>query len=119
MPDVVYDALVGASTNLRQVTNSGFDAHLEFMGARQSGSGVISDQFLTSGSPEGQLTTVDIGGFVTAFGTVGSQVDGASILLPYQKRQSGGTFKSGSSHMTVAGITTCPVQLVPQQVPPR
>ena len=116
MPDVVYDALVGASTNLRQVTNSGFDPHLDFMNARESGNPVISDQFLSTGSPEAQLTTVDIGGFIAAFGTTGGQTDGANILVPYQKRQSGGTFKGGSTNMTVAGITTCPVQLVPQQV---
>jgi hypothetical protein len=115
MPDVVYDAIVGSSVNLRQVTQSSYDPKVESLQGRMSGSAVISDQFVVSSSPEVNLTTLDLAGFMTAFGTLGTKVsDGSNTLVPYQKRASGGTFAGGSSNFTLAG--TAPTNSVPHPV---
>jgi hypothetical protein len=117
MPDVVYDALVGPSVNLRQITNSGFDPKIESVSGRNSGSAVIADQFVVSSQPEANLSTVDIGGFLTAFGTLGAFVaSGANVTIPYQKRARGGTFVGAGANMKVNGVTDCPVVLVPQSI---
>jgi len=117
MPDVVYDALLGSGVNLRQVTNSGFDPKIESMSGRFSGAPVISDQFIVSSQPEASLSTVDIGGFLTAFGTLGTLIaSGANVTVPYQKRAKGGTFVGAGANMKVVGIADCPVVLVPQSI---
>ena len=117
MPDVVYDAILGSGVPLKQVTQSSFEPHTETMAGRMSGSGVISDQFVTSVHPEASLTTLDLAGFMAAFGTVGTLIaDGSTTLIPWQKRASGGTFSGGTSNFTVAGISNCPVLLVPESI---
>ncbi|HEY0982674.1 hypothetical protein [Schlesneria sp.] len=117
MPDVVYDAILGSGVNLRQVTNSSFDPKVESLAGRMSGAAVISDQFIVSSQPEASLSTVDIGGFLTAFGVVGAVVNnGANVTIPFQKRARAGTFVGAGANMVVKGITDCPVVLNPQTI---
>jgi len=140
MPDVVYDAQIGVdgSSNpiyLRQITQSDFDPHYNFIMGRESGSPyvaleTISDvanaaQYISDAAPEGQLTTVDIETFLTLFTPTGARVaDGSTLVIPYQKRASGGTFQSGAHHVVIrgtpaadnAGSIISPAQLIPQSV---
>lgn len=143
MPDVVYDAILGqdGSNNnqvLKQVTQSDFDPHYNIFGARNSGNPyvatytpptgntVLSAHFLESANPEAQLTTMDIGGFLTLFGALGARIaDGSLVQIPWVKRQSGGTLQSGAHHMLIQGTTSTnsittgtynPVQLVPVSI---
>ena len=114
--DVVYDCPMGAAA-LKQVTQSQFSENLEVLAGRMSGNGVISDQFLLSGSPHASVVSMDIGGALTLFGTVGSQVgNGSTVAIPYHKRASGSTFAGGATNAVVKGLASNPVQLVPQSV---
>jgi hypothetical protein len=114
--DVVYDVPIGAGTQ-RQVTQTSFSENIDVMAARMSGAPVISDQFIQSASPMAELSSVDIGGFLTNFGTVGGQIaNGSTVIVPYHKRVSGGTFQGGSSNLIVSGVVNCPVQYVPLSV---
>lgn len=142
MPDIVYDAQLGVTSEgspapiyLRQVFTSEFDPHYEVLQGRESGNPYVALQlvgesnlaanFIQSASPEAPITTADIAGFLTSFGTLGAQIPaGETVKIPYQKRQSGGTFRSGSHNMIVQGTpaadtpnsTPCPVQLIPQTI---
>ena len=114
--DVVYDCPMGGST-LRQVSSSQFQEGLDYLTGRASGSGVISDQFLQSGSPVGEVTSMDVGGFLSIFGTEGDQIaNGATVQIPYQKRVSGGTFAGAGANVLVKGLLNNPAQLVPMSV---
>ncbi len=114
--DVVYDCPMGGST-LRQVSSSQFQEGLDYLAGRASGSGVISDQFLQSGAPVGEVTSMDVGGFLSIFGTTGGKIaDGATVQIPYQKRVSGGTFAGAGANVLVKGVLNNPAQLVPMSV---
>ena len=114
--DVVYDCPMGGST-LRQVSTSQFQEGLEYLAGRPSGSGVIADQFLQSGAPVGEVTSMDVGGFLSIFGTAGGQIaNGATVQIPYQKRASGSTFAGAGANVLVKGILNNPAQLVPMSV---
>lgn len=114
--DVVYDCPMGAST-LRQVSQSGFNEGIEVMAARMSGSQSISDQFLASANPVGEVTSLDIGGFLTLFGATGALVaDGSTVSIPYHKRASGSSFASGSANLVAKGIASNPVFIEPVSI---
>lgn len=116
MVDVVYDVPLGGST-LRQVSQSQFSEGIEVLAGRMSGSPTISDQFIQSADPIGEVTSVDIGGFCSIFGVAGSLIaDGSTVQIPYHKRTNGGTFAGGSTNVLVKGVTDNPVMLVPGSI---
>ncbi len=120
--DVVYDCPLGSGVLLSQVTQSQFSENIDVLPGRMSGSGVISDQFIEGAAPHAQLTSMDIGGSLTIFGTTGSLLSGGNnVAIPYQKRASGGTFAGGSTNAVVKGAVSCPVLLMPMSVsaPPK
>lgn len=118
----VYDARLGTSGGnplyLRQVTNASVSENLRVLMGRMSGGKYASDQFIESGDPAAEITTTDIGGFLTGFGTEGTRItDGTTVIVPWRTRSSGGTHASGSTHSHVRGTgSACPVQLVPQSI---
>lgn len=116
MADVVYDAILGAN-NLRQVVSSDFNQSMELVEGRESGNPFKADQFVQSVSPEASLTTMDIGGFLTAFGLLGTLVDdGSGVVIPFAKRANGGSFAGDGANLHVIGVEDHPVFLVPQSI---
>ncbi len=114
--DVVYDVPLGSGVQ-RQVSQTSFSEGIDVLAGRMSGAPVISDQFVQSGTPVAELSSVDIGGFLTNFGSVGGMLfDSSLVAIPYQKRTPGGTFAGGSSNLVVVGISGYPAQLVPMSV---
>lgn len=116
MPDVVYDAVLG-SNPLKQITNSSFDEQLQVLTGRMSGGTYGSDHFVEGAGPKMDLTSVDIGGFITAFGAIGSRIaDGSTVIVPWAKRASGSTFAGTGANVQVAGVDDSPVQLIPRSI---
>ena len=117
MPDVVSDCLIGASTYLHQITQSSFNPNIQILDGVASGSPYVMEQFIESANPEAQITSVDLANFMTIFGVQGGQIaSGVNVIVPYQKRKSGGTFQTGSANMEIQGVASCPVQLVPLSI---
>lgn len=115
--DVVYDVPLGTLGTMRQVSQSSFSESIEVMAARMSGAPTISDQFIQSANPVAEVSGVDIGNFLTMFGSVGGQIaNGAGVIVPYHKRVSGGTFQGGSTNLIIKGILNNPVQYEPISV---
>jgi hypothetical protein len=116
MPDVVYDAVLG-SNPLKQITSSEFGPGVNILKGRMSGNPIVFSNYVQSYAPESSLTTVDIAGFHTAFGTQGAVIsDGSTVLIPYQKRANGATFAGGSSNAVIAGVSNCPIVLMPESI---
>ena len=115
--DVVYDVPLGGLGTMRQVSQSSFSESIEVMAARMSGAPVISDQFIQSANPIAEVAGVDIGSFLTMFGTAGGQIaNGAGVIIPYHKRVPGGTFYDGSANVVVKGVLNNPVQVEPVSI---
>lgn len=99
----LYDCTLGALT-LKQCNASSFSWNNRIDVARHSGA-VDPTQFnVTEQAPVASFTSHDIDGVLAAVSaTAGLVVSSGSIVIPWQKRASGGTFTSGSAHNTISG----------------
>lgn len=101
--DVVYDAVIGASS-LKQVRRTSFNPGVAHGSLRQSGAVDPSAIVVVGADPKATFETMDIAGAYTALGlTAGLFVSAGTITLPWNRRANGGTFSGGSNNFTLTG----------------
>lgn len=105
MAHIVYDALLGAGNNLRQVQSVNYNPGPQVRRARQSGAIDPSEHYLLGADPRATLVTTDIAGLLAFAGVAGGSglLSADTIYLPFQAEDNGGTFKSGLNHDRLAG----------------
>lgn len=99
----VYDAVIGAGNNLRQVLSTQFNGGVSVIAGTSSGAPDATDYFISTTEPRASLTTADLTNLLSYVSvTAGLFVSAGTITIPFNQRTNGGTFLSGSNHFTLS-----------------
>lgn len=102
----VYDAVLGAGENLRQVTRSRYTPNARVITGRVTGGHTPSAYYGHSAAPVYLLESVDIGGLMGLTGfspSAGMYRTSDTVQIPYQERSAGGKFAGTLSHDVISG----------------
>jgi len=104
--DVVYDAILGASS-LKQIRRTSYRSQAKILTGRMSGAVDPSAKFLQEAQPRATFDCEDLAGLLTLISvTAGLYVSGSTVTLPWNKRANGGTWAGGSANDVLSG-TSC------------
>lgn len=99
MASTVYDAILGSSLTLKQVTRTDYQPNLTVIAGRASGAVDPSEFFGGPGEPMASFDSMDVAGFLAAVSvSAGLHVSSDTIRIPWNKRANGGTFQGTLSH---------------------
>lgn len=99
MTATVYDAILGASNNLRQVVSADYSPNVKIEPGRVSAGVDPSALFMTDAKPTARLQTMDLAGALGILSiTAGLDVASGVIDIPHQTRAPGSSFAGSSSH---------------------